>query len=88
MTKYGDTAAKADEVLEETRELLRDAQRALREGDTHLAADVLASAHARSEAAERLLVACMRLTGYSWTVVGDALGMTRQAAQQRFGSTE
>ncbi len=27
-------------------------------------------------------------TGYSWAEIGDRLGITRQAAQQRFGPTE
>lgn len=26
--------------------------------------------------------------GYSWAVIGDALGITRQAAQQRYGAKE
>jgi hypothetical protein len=33
-------------------------------------------------------VARARTTGYSWASVGFALGVTRQAAQQRFGADE
>jgi len=31
-------------------------------------------------------VSCSRAWGASWLDVGDSLGVTRQAAQQRFGS--
>jgi len=36
--------------------------------------------------ARRAIVIEARLAGYTWEEVGDALGVTRQAAQQRFGS--
>lgn len=40
------------------------------------------------DSAERDVVARLREEGeYSWTDIGDALGITRQAAQQRFGNT-
>lgn len=35
----------------------------------------------------RRVVAEARAVGESWTVIGMALGTTRQAAQQRFGTT-
>lgn len=47
------------------------------------AAKALAAAEAELTAA----VAAARKAGDSWTVVGVALGTTRQAAQQRFGTT-
>ena len=33
------------------------------------------------------LVKILRFEGVSWSVIGEALGITRQAAQQRFGSS-
>jgi len=33
-------------------------------------------------------VAAARTAGDSWTIIGAALGITRQAAQQRFGRSE
>lgn len=38
------------------------------------------------ERIERLTVIEARNCGWTWQDVGDALGITRQAAQQRFGS--
>lgn len=35
--------------------------------------------------ARRALVADLREAGATWEDIGDALGVTRQAAQQRFG---
>lgn len=39
---------------------------------------------AEAEAALRTAVLAARAAGESWTVIGAALGITRQAAQQRF----
>lgn len=43
--------------------------------------------YALAEAEERLhgTVAAMRSHGCTWREIGEALGVTRQAAQQRFG---
>ncbi|MFT4187570.1 MAG: hypothetical protein QM621_03220 [Aeromicrobium sp.] len=40
-----------------------------------------------AEAELRAAVASAREAGDSWTVIGAALGTSRQAAQQRFGAT-
>jgi hypothetical protein len=36
----------------------------------------------------RVTVQQLRTSGASWTVIGDALGVTRSAAQKRYGSDE
>ena len=54
------------------------------------AVDVLAwvaTAHEQTDAAERTLAAAVtraRQSGASWTAIGAQLGVSRQAAQQRF----
>lgn len=42
-------------------------------------------AHRRTGEMLRAAVLSARSAGHSWEAIGDALGMTRQAAQQRFG---
>ena len=37
-----------------------------------------------SENLERCVIACRRL-GLSWVAIGEALGVSKQAAQQRYG---
>lgn len=37
------------------------------------------------EAATRVAVEGLRAAGFSWREVGESLGMSKQAAQQRFG---
>lgn len=49
---------------------------------------VLAELHAIREAVARLeyqTVNLVRLSGASWETVGDALGMSRQAAARKYG---
>jgi len=61
---------------------------------THPATDAqhfrrIVKARQRVEVSERALrdaVQSARDAGDSWTIIGAALGVTRQAAQQRFGS--
>lgn len=57
--------------------------------ETHLAL-VKSSAAAEREASELLqrAVVAARAVGVSWARIGDRLGMTRQAAQQRFGRAD
>jgi hypothetical protein len=57
--------------------------------DPHLAA--LADAARAAAAAERRLreaVASARGEAYSWTVIGDILDLSRQAARQRYGAAD
>lgn len=74
-------SAAADEMQERTR-LLRAARTARDWGGA------VASAARLSDSAEQLLRSTIHLArteGASWQVIGDALGVTRQAAFQRFG---
>jgi hypothetical protein len=50
-------------------------------------AAVIDAAHAAAEAERKLghNVLAARNAGASWAQIGDALGLTRQAAQQRWG---
>jgi hypothetical protein len=45
----------------------------------------LAEIAAAADQAMRVAVSVMRERGLSWALIGDQLGITRQAAQQRFG---
>jgi len=52
--------------------------------------DWLGTAHQQAAAAERTLAAAVaraRQTGQPWSAIGARLGITRQAAQQRFATT-
>lgn len=52
----------------------------------HLDLVVLTSrAHAETRALSMAAVSSARSAGWSWEAIGTALGMSRQAAQQRFG---
>lgn len=74
-----------DEYADFLRRALRAYGRRVAAGDI----DALASFSALvAEAQEQLgeAVFFLRVQGYSWTDIGNRLGVTRQAAQQRWGS--
>jgi len=48
----------------------------------YLRATVTEAEHVRQQ--QELTVQLLRSRGVSWTVIGEALGVTRQAARQRF----
>jgi hypothetical protein len=52
--------------------------------------EIVAASKALSDAEDRLrrAVADARAAGYSWAMVGASLGVSRQAAQQRFGEEQ
>jgi hypothetical protein len=54
-------------------------------GDIDAVADLAAIA-GEAERAMRQAVAGLRKAGYSWADIGTRLGVTKQAAQQRWGS--
>jgi hypothetical protein len=76
-----------DEYAAFTRRILRAYARRIADGDiealtrmTSLADDI--------ETAIRNAVTGLRDFGYSWAEIGSRLGVTRQAAQQRWGGTQ
>lgn len=64
----------------------RAADRALARGDYRTAVLDLDSARVHASNALILVVRAWRGTGASWQDIGDALGITRQAAWSRFAS--
>lgn len=65
--------------------LLRALGRRVADGDV----DGLRDLHSRTDevkAAEEVAVAGLRAAGHSWAEIGARLGISRQAAQQRWGS--
>jgi hypothetical protein len=46
----------------------------------------IVAAHGRRIAAGDVAVAGLRRVGYSWAEIASRLGITRQAAQQRWGN--
>ncbi len=82
--KGGRPVVENDEYAAFTRRILRAYARRVATGDiealthmTGLAEDV--------EATIRTAVIALRDFGYSWADIGNRLGVTRQAAQQRWG---
>jgi hypothetical protein len=74
-----------DEYADFLRRALRAYGRRVADGDI----DALSSFNALvAEASEQLgeAVFFLRVRGYSWTDIGNRLGVTRQAAQQRWGT--
>ena len=82
---YGVPVPENDDYAAFTRRVLRAYARRVATGDiealiamTGLASDI--------DAAIGHAVAGLRAYGYSWAEIGSRLGITRQAAQQRWGS--
>ena len=66
------------------RRILRAYARRISAGDIDALADITILA-ADIDTATRHAVTGLRETGYSWAEIGTRLGVTRQAAQQRWG---
>ena len=66
------------------RRILRAYARRISAGDIDALADITILA-ADIDNAIRHAVTGLRATGYSWAEIGSRLGVTRQAAQQRWG---
>jgi hypothetical protein len=80
-------AIENDEYAAFTRRILRAYARRISAGDIDALADIIILA-ADVEHATRQAVTGLRDTGYSWADIGLRLGVTRQAAQQRWGDAQ
>ena len=69
------------------RRILRAYARRICAGDIDALADITVLA-ADVDNAIRHAVTGLRTVGYSWAEIGARLGVTRQAAQQRWGGTQ
>jgi hypothetical protein len=74
-----------DEYAAFARRVLRAYSRRIGQGDIDALAD-MADLAAEIDTALGQAVEGLRQRGYSWTDIGLRLGITRQAAQQRWGS--
>jgi DNA-directed RNA polymerase specialized sigma24 family protein len=73
-----------DEYAAFARRVLRAWARRVAAGDIDAIADMAAAARELEEAM-RHAVTGLRVKGYSWAEIATRLGVTRQAAQQRWG---
>jgi hypothetical protein len=73
-----------DEYAAFTRRILRAYARRVADGDVE-ALIAMTGLAAEIDAAIRQAVTGLRSFGYSWADIGSRLGITRQAAQQRWG---
>ena len=73
-----------DQYAAFTRRIVAAHGRRVADGDVDGLAQLVALGH-EIEQATRAAVTGLRERGYSWTEIADHLGVTRQAAQQRWG---
>ena len=73
-----------DEYAAFARRIIRAYARRVGTGDVEALADMVGLS-TDLDAAIGQAVTGLRAFGYSWTEIGDRLGITRQAAQQRWG---
>jgi hypothetical protein len=73
-----------DEFAAFTRRIIRAHGRRVATGDVEALRDLVALSSAIDTAITDAVVG-LRGFGYSWAEIGDRLGITRQAAQQRWG---
>jgi hypothetical protein len=71
-----------------TLERLAETSRIAGNGDLLDMLGALRTVELAVSAARRAVVAEAREAGTTWEEIGDALGITRQAAQQRFGQAD
>ena len=76
-------AVENDQYAAFTRRIVAAHGRRIADGDVEGLAQFVAISHEIDDAI-RTAVAGLRERGYSWTEIADRLGVTRQAAQQRW----
>ena len=79
-------AVENDEYAAFARRILRAYARRIADGDVE-ALTLMLGLSAEIDAAITQAVTGLRAFGYSWADIGSRLGITRQAAQQRWGHT-
>ncbi|WP_120321508.1 hypothetical protein [Catellatospora citrea] len=67
-----------------TRRIIRAHARRVAAGDVEALSDLTALSAAVDQAITDAVIG-LRAFGYSWTEIGDRLGISKQAAQQRWG---
>src|SRR5262245_40260419 len=67
-----------------TRRIIRAHARRVAAGDVEALADLTALSVAVDQAITEAVIG-LKTFGYSWTEIGDRLGISKQAAQQRWG---
>lgn len=80
------TVAENDEYAAFLRRAIRAFGRRIAAGDIDALGDA-AFLSAQLDAAIKTAIAGLRARGYSWADIGRQLGVTRQAAQQRWGTS-
>jgi hypothetical protein len=85
-TKTPATAGRNDEYAAFVRRILRAYARRVGDGDVEALAVMLDLAE-EIDTAIAEAVKDLRACGYSWAEIGSRLGITRQAVQQRWGTT-
>jgi hypothetical protein len=76
-----------DEYAAFVRRIIRAYARRVATGDVEALADMVDLSGLLDQALTDA-VAGLRAHGYSWTEIGDRLGISRQAAQQRWGAEQ
>ena len=76
-----------DEFAAFVRRIVTAYGRRVAQGDVDALADLIRLGRAVEDATD-LAVAGLRAHGYSWAEIGTRLGVTRQAAQQRWGADQ
>jgi hypothetical protein len=81
------TVVENDEYAAFVRRIIRAFARRVASGDVEALRDMVGLAD-QLDAALSEAVHGLRQHGYSWTEIGDRLGISRQAAQQRWGGNK
>ncbi|GGJ88874.1 hypothetical protein GCM10010123_18080 [Pilimelia anulata] len=76
-----------DDFARFTRRIIAAHGRRVADGDVEALRDLTGLSAVLDDAITQAVIGLRRTYGYSWAEIGSRLGITRQAAQQRFGGT-